>query len=60
MCLENVSIIESFLLLGAGGKVPGDRLEFRHRLAISIGAAKGISSAKAMRFKLIEAALRVI
>lgn len=32
--------------LGAGGKVPGNRLEFRNRLAISIGAAKGKCSAK--------------
>lgn len=38
----------SLLLLGAGGKVPGNRLEFRHRLAISIGAAKGKSYTKAM------------
>lgn len=52
MCLDNVSIIESFLLLAAGGNVPGNRLEFRHRLAISIGAAKGKCSAKAMPIKL--------
>lgn len=42
MCLDNVKYrLDLFLILGDGGKVPGNRLEFRHRLAVSIGAAKG-------------------
>ncbi|KAG7563644.1 Protein kinase-like domain superfamily [Arabidopsis suecica] len=40
-------------LYGAGGKVPGNRLEFRHRLAISIGAAKGLAHLHSLSPRLI-------
>ncbi|ESQ32818.1 hypothetical protein EUTSA_v10004401mg [Eutrema salsugineum] len=40
-------------LYGAGGKVPGNRLEFRNRLAISIGAAKGLAHLHSLSPRLI-------
>ncbi|XP_013610098.1 PREDICTED: probable receptor-like protein kinase At2g39360 isoform X2 [Brassica oleracea var. oleracea] len=40
-------------LYGAGDKVSGNRLEFRNRLAISIGAAKGLAHLHSLSPRLI-------
>jgi len=46
-------LMEVFPVTCAGGKVPGNRLEFRHRLAISIGAAKGLAHLHSLSPRLI-------
>ncbi|KAJ0252921.1 Protein kinase superfamily protein [Hirschfeldia incana] len=40
-------------LYGSGDKAPGNRLEFRNRLAISIGAAKGLAHLHSLSPRLI-------